>query len=76
VLRVTVDSSIHVEFFRGEPCTAGSPYSKEHRKRAFTREMIRPSGVKTPMVREQYSTFVCWTRPCHRRGADCGDGKS
>jgi hypothetical protein len=24
------------------------PYSKEHRKRAFTREMIRPSGVKTP----------------------------
>ena len=39
----------HVEFYCGEPCTAGSPYCKEHRRRAFTREMIRPSGVKTPM---------------------------
>jgi hypothetical protein len=31
------------------------PYSKEHRKRAFTREMIRPSGVKTPKFEHSLS---------------------
>jgi hypothetical protein len=39
----------HVEFFCGEPCTAGSPYCKEHSKRAFARLIIR-SSAKTPMV--------------------------
>jgi GcrA cell cycle regulator len=67
----------HVEFFCGEPTVAGGSWCKEHRKRVFSRAVVR--GGKTPMVRQPMSALpekhLMQTKPGAGPGKETGGHK-
>lgn len=67
----------HVEFFCGEPTVAGGSWCEEHRKRVFSRAVVR--GGKTPMVRQPMSPLpekhLMQTKPGAGPGRETGGHK-